>query len=258
MINKTKSLCAFAFLALGMWASSSTYQAQSDASNITKTHVLTEKLASSTPIADELQPRDSLPDVVQLPVPTYSPIVTTLFSSDLYSFVTFGPNGLPARWDPCSSLTWRIDWSDAPKGFPKKSFKLSAINAMRQIRKATGLSIHMSDSTPAPSILIKFARTSDMPGEDVLGYAAVSVSDDNSKILHVDIVLDATAPQRPDVLWVSWKNVVLHEMGHAVGLNHAKDSSQVMFEFSNGTEKFLSGDLAALRIIGAANGCLGD
>ena len=114
----------------------------------------------------------------------------------------------------------------------------------------------MSDSTAVPSILVQFARTKDMPGPDVLGYASVSVSRDNSKILHADIILDATAPQRPDVLWVSWKNVVLHEMGHAVGLNHAEDESQVMFMFSNGTEKFLGGDLTALHIVGAANGCL--
>lgn len=258
MINKPKRTFAFAFLALGVWASSSAYQAQSNASNIDNTHVLTEKLASSTPTLDEIQPRETLPEVEELPVPTYTPVVSTLLSSKLYSFVTLGPDGLPARWDPCSSLTWRIDWSNTPKGFPKKSFKRSAINAMRQIRKATGLQIRMSDSTAVPSILVKFARTKDMPGPDVLGYASVKVSRDNSKILHADIVLDATAPQRPDVNWGSWKNVVLHEMGHAVGLNHAEDESQVMFMFTNRSEKFLSGDLTALRIIGAANGCLSD
>jgi|694.fasta_scaffold02028_28 hypothetical protein len=255
MINKPKSAYALVCLVLGVLASSFTYQEQSNALN-NNTYTLVEKFASSTPEANELQPRENLPTVEELPAPTYTPVVSTLLSSKLYAFVRLGPDGLPARWDPCSSLTWRIDWSNTPKGFPKKSFKRNAINAMRQIRKATGLQIRMSDSTAVPSILVQFARTKDMPGEDVLGYAAVSVSRDNSKILHADIVLDATAPQRPDVSWVSWKNVLLHEMGHAVGLNHAEDESQVMFEFSNGTEKFLSGDLTALSIVGAANGCL--
>ena len=247
MINKKQGVSALIIMALGLWASSSSHQA----TDITPTH-------SSYVLAESAE--NGLQGIVEQwdfanPAATQvaAPVVV---AKSQYSFVTIGSKGLPARWDPCAPLTWRIDWGNAPKGFPKKHFKRTAINAMRQIRKATGLQIRMSDSTAAPSILVKFARTNEMPGEDVLGYALVNVSDDRSAILHADIVLDATAPSNHRIGWYGWKNVLLHEMGHAVGLNHAEDESQVMFEFSNGTEMFLSGDLTALRIVGAANGCL--
>jgi hypothetical protein len=250
MINKKQGASALVIMAFGLWASSSSHQALTN-SPTHSSYVLAESAENGLQGIVE-QWDFANPAVTQVVAPA-APVVV---ARSQYSFVTIGSKGLPARWDPCTSLTWRIDWSNAPKDFPKKHFKRAAINAMRQIRKATGLQIRMSESESVPSILVKFARTNDMPGEDVLGYALVNVSDDRTEILHADIVLDATAANNHRIGWYGWKNVILHEMGHAVGLNHAEDESQVMFEFSNGTENFLSGDLTALRIVGAANGCL--
>lgn len=272
MITRSKGAFALAFVSLGIWASSSSYAAHANTSTNpehTTTYVFAESADNgssglterwdfagpSDPYHAETQP-EVVPAPAAEPAQGATPVVL-LPTSTKYSFLAFGRSGLPARWNPCSTLTWRIDFSGVPKGFSKKVFKRTAVESMRQIRKATGLPIKLSsDVTTVPSILVKFAQTKDMPGEDVLGYAGVAVSSDNAEIVHVDIVLDGSAPRRNDILWLGWKNVVLHEMGHAVGLSHAEDSSQVMFAYATTAEKFLRGDLTALHVVGATNGCL--
>jgi len=270
MITRQKGAFALAFVSLGIGASSSSYTTHDNTSTKsgTATYILAESTGNGYSGLTEnwenlgpadLQPTETRPEAVPAPavetVPDALPVV--LLPSTKYSFLTVARNGAPARWNPCSTLTWRIDFSGVPKGFSKKAFKRTAIESMRQIRKATGLQIRLiTDRTATPSILVRFARTKDMPGDDVLGYASVSVGGVGDEIVLADIVLDATAPLRDDVSWLGWKTVVLHEMGHAVGLSHAEDSSQVMFEFSNGEEKFRLGDLTALHMVGATNGCL--
>jgi hypothetical protein len=69
------------------------------------------------------------------------------------------------------------------------------------------------------------------------------------------VVLDQRArmPRR------TWRQVMQHEMGHVLGLSHARASSQVMFGTASRTNaRWGAGDLAGLHRIGASRGCLPD
>jgi len=52
--------------------------------------------------------------------------------------------------------------------------------------------------------------------------------------------------------------LLLHELGHAVGLGHINDSNQVMYEYTDGrfTPDYGSGDKAGLAQVGAPAGCI--
>lgn len=55
----------------------------------------------------------------------------------------------------------------------------------------------------------------------------------------------------------TWGDVVLHELGHVVGLDHVEDVSQVMYaEITAGPAKWGDGDLAGLAKLGRSAGCV--
>jgi hypothetical protein len=54
--------------------------------------------------------------------------------------------------------------------------------------------------------------------------------------------------------------LLLHELGHVVGLGHTSDRAQVMFPdiLPLGTAAYGAGDLTGLRQLGRAAGCLAE
>jgi hypothetical protein len=68
------------------------------------------------------------------------------------------------------------------------------------------------------------------------------------------VVLDQTASY-PRVVW---RQVMQHELGHVLGLGHARSRRQLMYGTSTPANRLWgNGDLTALRRVGASRGCLG-
>jgi hypothetical protein len=55
----------------------------------------------------------------------------------------------------------------------------------------------------------------------------------------------------------TWGKVVLHELGHVLGLDHVVDPAQVMHpSLVSSPAAWGAGDLAGLRLLGPDSGCL--
>jgi hypothetical protein len=189
--------------------------------------------------------------------------------------------GAVTRWDPCTPVHWRINLAGAPRGA-----LADAQGAIKRIAKASGLSFTFDGRTgvvPAgdygaandadqswPALTIAFVApgaSADLtaPAVGVGGWHAVTVSADQGhtwvpRIVAGFVLLDraAAASLRSGFgAGGTLGQLLLHELGHTVGLGHVADPTQVMYPRINTKRAvFGKGDLQALHEVGRPSGCL--
>ena len=184
-------------------------------------------------------------------------------------------SGWVQRWNPCAAVDYRVNVQQAPAA-------LAAVqSAVGQLSKATGITFAYRGTTtyiprangwgsqPA-SLVIGFARHNGLLGGSNLLTSSYQLGEGgfqssmfswagritSYKITKGYVVLDTDGFNRASAHVKT--AVLLHELGHAVGLNHARFSSEVMYSsVSNGGPDYYSaGDLAGLRKLGRGAGCL--
>lgn len=183
-------------------------------------------------------------------------------------------NGRPLRWDPCTAIHWRFRAPGAPAG------GLQVITAaVATIARRTGTTwvydgpvreVPATRSLPrtpgSPSVLIGWAdaTSSDLLARQprsVLGvtrsqwFGTVRGGVTDAWITSAVVALDRT-DRIPATGPGSWTAVALHELSHAMGLEHAGSSRQLMYPVLQPRLAGLqSGDIAGLRLVGRAAGC---
>ncbi|MGI8685038.1 MAG: hypothetical protein ACR2MO_08135 [Acidimicrobiales bacterium] len=185
-----------------------------------------------------------------------------------YSFESQDERCRPVRWNPCATIAYVVN----PTGGPANAIAL-AQGAVDQLARATGLSFRFEGTTDegadprralvqprygarfAPLLIawtdaiggaaglggMHFIGTANAPAQAVTGFAFVSrgLTTFGSESLHT--------------------GVLLHELGHAVGLDHADDTLQVMNSVGDAGQPltaYVDGDLAGLDRLGRGAGCL--
>jgi hypothetical protein len=183
-------------------------------------------------------------------------------------------SGWVQRWNPCAPVHYRVNLSAEPGGLPAVQAAVAAL------AKGTGITFVYDGTTtfipqtgawsqPAP-LIIAFAHpggqtygSSYLAGASQLGeggfqsqYRSVDGSITSYRIIKGYAVIDADGYNRADAHVRT--AVLLHELGHAVGLNHAAFMSEVMYpSVSNaGPNYYSAGDLAGLAKVGRPAGCL--
>lgn len=169
-------------------------------------------------------------------------------------------------WNPCKPITWVFN----PRGGYSGSVA-TIKTAVRYVSEATGIRFVYKGTTrkiafrDAPSstsakLLISWATPKQVPGlsGSVVGSAGTSSGWDGY-YQHGQVVLDRSAHLRPGFHTsgsYDWGQVMLHELGHIMGLDHTTSRSAIMYkETSFGTHRYSAGDLAGLRAVGARRSC---
>ena len=91
------------------------------------------------------------------------------------------------------------------------------------------------------------------------GAISTSVNGGPWRYVRGGVAIDATQklPAKGFGKGASPGTLLLHELAHALGLDHVRTASQVMYPSLRSTHRgrFEAGDLAGLRAVGAAQGC---
>jgi hypothetical protein len=186
--------------------------------------------------------------------------------------------GHPIRWDSCGKVTWAFNSGTAPSR-GRKQVKAG----FRRVHQATGLEfkyVGTTDQKPNPrrqrlegaDIVIGWRTAADYrpfrisPNTVGIGgswYAEGFTEPGGFRVAQAfvgDVALNASQDSAIDNGYgrgFTWGEVIIHELGHVLGLDHAEADKQIMyFQTIPRNAEWGAGDLAGLEKLGDTRGCL--
>ena len=198
-------------------------------------------------------------------------------SVDAYSLFDTGRPGAVFRWNPCAPIRYRLHLDGAPAALAG-----DVTEALRRLSVATGLTFSNQGSTsyagsftdpsqlgwPADTdLLLTVASEGAAPplAGPTVGYATLNRSvwaGADARILRAEVVLEREfvdyARTGFDAGRSGTAGLLLHELGHAVGLGHSTDETQIMYPTltDRPSADYQNGDRTGLSRVGSASGCL--
>lgn len=192
-------------------------------------------------------------------------------------------NGQVIRWNPCRVITYQVNMTGASAGA-----LIDVQGAMSRLASANGLSFRYAGTTAAipqkswlsswptttADIVVAWAYAGTGAGRSTIlpssaagegGWASTGTYTPSGSIVwqirHGFVVLNRAnnSAMRPGFgAGQTRGELLLHEVGHAVGLQHTSATTQIMYVTlqSRSTTAYGSGDLMGLRRVGRGAGCI--
>lgn len=212
------------------------------------------------------------PGVEEAAAPLGTPPPVAQASAAFGFLFTQTDRSTPVAWDPCRPIHYVV----APAGAPAGGDRILA-DAVAEVSRATGL-VFVADGVTdevrtgerplvqrerygdrwAP-VLVSWLTAAQEPGlaGPVVGLAGpASISLDAGPSVYVTGTVALDAEQFPEMLSHPdgdrvARAVVMHELGHLVGLRHVEDPTQVMYpRASEAVVAYGAGDLTGLATLG--------
>lgn len=172
----------------------------------------------------------------------------------------------PVGWNPCEEIHYEVN----PDGAPEEWESLIG-SAVDEISERTGLGFTYDGTTDdrdfgdryssgqsAPPVLIGFADADEVPDleGDVAGLGGATAVGLNQRYGYVTgmAVFDTDTFDRLDGRTggeTAMRSIILHELGHVVGLAHVDDRGEIMYGEALARTTFGTGDRKGLAKLGA-------
>jgi len=183
-----------------------------------------------------------------------------------YAFLETRSNGSPLGFSPCREIGYVVN----PAGAPDNWAELVSI-AVREVSDATGLqfedegvtddrnfSERIDSSGNAEPVIIAWADDSEVDAlaDDVAGVGGPTLIQRGNlrSFASGSVILDTDITDRLD-RQIGGGNaqlgLLLHELGHLVGLDHVDDPNELMYPTATSMTAFGPGDLQGLSLLGA-------
>ena len=225
------------------------------------------------------------------PVPTSTNLITPVAAPSLpalplasqFSFEKIYDDGYPVHWNTCNRITWTLFQSSTTKDYltpTKKALQILAnftgftfeyLPSQGLVHPSYDQIKNNSETKPLANLQIIFAPGQELPYLDATHFGWTrtywSYTPQGSK--QVKGLYKVAYVMMHDEPAFNWFNMVndmgfngitldlMHELGHAVGLQHVADSSQLMFpnRSTNYPATFNLGDAYGLFKVGAGIPC---
>lgn len=192
-----------------------------------------------------------------------SPVTTSGEGS--YAFFATQPGGeQPVAWNPCAPIRYVVNPACAPAGWERLvDVSIDTVSEAAGLRFEYGGTTDDRDFSErvgfrgAEPVLIGWAEADEVPdlADEVAGLGGPVTRTNRGVSRYVSgmVVLDqdsfAGLAAEPDGAGQQ-QAIVLHELGHLVGLDHVDDPGELMYAENIGRTTFGPGDLTGLALLG--------
>jgi len=166
--------------------------------------------------------------------------------------VTTG-NGEPVTW-PCGPIGYRVVSENAPAGVDdlvaESTNRISVVSGY-QFRRDPPLQHVAERMIPYNGITIAWVPRAEFRTDSptAIGYGGASGKDTNFTTGYVDVLAEWPGAHQADFTANGAGRLLLHELGHALGLNHIDDQSAVMFPVNQGVSVWSPAEQKALQYL---------